>query len=148
MRIRWAALAAAFTLALAGCGDGDEPAAPPADPQPPAATTTVPPAEPTPAATTASPAAGRPAAGTCAEVPAPSDGNYTVADAGTAVVQRQNDRLVVGRIAPAAGWTHEVTEREADEVEIEFRRDGVEIDLEVEIDGGRIEAEVCTDDDD
>jgi hypothetical protein len=128
-----------FALALSGCG-GDEPAATAPQQQPAA-----PP--PAPQAPT-----GRPAPGTCVLVQAGAGDQYTVADAGTAVAGREGDRLVLGQVSPAPGWTHEVTDQEVtdqedDEVEIEFRRGGEEVDLEVEIDDGRVEAEVCVDDD-
>jgi hypothetical protein len=136
MRAGWSAVpGAVFALALVGCGGG-EPSAPAPQQQP---------AEPTSAPQAA--ATDRPARGTCLLVQAGAGDQYTVADAGTAVVGREGDRLVLGQVSPAAGWTHEVTDQEADEVEVEFRRGGEEVDLEVEIDDGRVEAEVCVDDD-
>jgi hypothetical protein len=90
----------------------------------------------------------RPARGECVYIDVAGDGRYTVYDAGTAVVRREGQRLVLGRTRAAAGWTATVDDRERREVEIEFRSDsGEELDLEVEIDDGRVKAEICADDD-
>jgi hypothetical protein len=90
----------------------------------------------------------RPQPGTCVDVPEAADGRYAVYDAGTAVVTREGDRLVLGDVRAAAGWTARVDDEEPDEVEIDFRRDGQDVlDLEVELDGARVRVEICADDD-
>lgn len=64
------------------------------------------------------------------------------------IVTRDGDRLTLGEVTPAEGWTAEEVDTEADEVEVEFRNGTDELDLEVEIeDGGRLDVEVCADDD-
>ncbi|MBO1751488.1 hypothetical protein J4G33_06685 [Actinotalea sp. BY-33] len=88
-----------------------------------------------------------PAPGECVTLEVPEDGIYTVADAGTATIGVEGDRLIVGGISPAAGWEHEVTDADGDDVEVEFRREGVELDLEVELEDGQVTAELCQDDD-
>ncbi|MQA15833.1 MAG: hypothetical protein GEV09_17245 [Pseudonocardiaceae bacterium] len=81
-------------------------------------------------------------------VPEARDGVYTVFEAGTAVVRREGDRLVLGEIRTNPGWTSRVDDDGSEEVESDFRRDGEDaLDLEVEIDDGRVEAEICADDD-
>ncbi|KGM13233.1 hypothetical protein [Cellulomonas bogoriensis] len=88
-----------------------------------------------------------PEPGQCVDLPEASDGRYLVGDAGSAVVTVEGGRLVVGEVAPLEGWTYEVTEAEADEVEIEFRGDGRELDLEIELDDMVLQVQVCEDDD-
>jgi hypothetical protein len=81
-------------------------------------------------------------------VPEAADGSYTVYEAGTAVVTRDGDRLVLGEVSAAEGWTSRVDDQEDDEVEIDFRDTAGEVlDLEVEIDDGRLEIQICADDD-
>ncbi|TKJ20923.1 hypothetical protein [Blastococcus sp. CCUG 61487] len=62
-------------------------------------------------------------------------------------VTREGERLVLGEVVPAEGWTAVEIDRDDDEVEVEFRGDGIELDFEAEIDDGRLEVEVCNDDD-
>lgn len=62
-------------------------------------------------------------------------------------MRSKGDRLVLGEVVPAEGWTYEVDDQDDDEVEIEFRLDGEELDLEVELHDGRVEARICADDD-
>jgi hypothetical protein len=143
IRRTMAAAGIACTLALTGCNSGDPD---------PAVDNTPPPAVPTQdtsqQGTGGTPdAAGRPAPNSCIDVPESADGTYQVADAGTAVVTRDGDRLVLGEVTPADGWNHEVTEQSDREIEIEFRRDQEELDLEVEIDNERVKVEICHDDD-
>ncbi|WP_250443132.1 hypothetical protein [Actinotalea sp. C106] len=88
-----------------------------------------------------------PAPGECVTLEVPEDGIYTVADAGTATIGVEGDRLIVGGISPAAGWEHEVTDEDGDDVEVEFRREGTELDLEVELEDDEVTAELCRDDD-
>lgn len=153
----WTVLAAA-ALALAGCAGDDEPETgpPPGATTEPAPTGTSP-GTPAPDASAPDTSAPDPAGAGVQELPPPDscvtideapDGRYTVAEAGTAVVTREGDALVLGEVEPGAGWTYQVEDEERDEVEIEFRRDdGTEVDLEVELDDGRTEVKVCSDDD-
>jgi hypothetical protein len=89
----------------------------------------------------------RPGPDQCVDISVPRNGEYTVYDAGTAVVRREGNRLVPGQVRAANGWTAEITDRDNDEVEIEFRRGFRELDLEVELVDGRVKAEICNDDD-
>lgn len=155
-----AVLLAGTALLVAGCSSSGE-----SEPPEP-----VPVASPTPTATvtdddetdnsTATPdadddddaggvASGRiPAQGECVDVSTPASGRYQVYKAGSAVVRRQGDRLVVGGVSPASGWTARVTESGGDDdVVIEFRRKGgpLVLQLEVELDDGRVEAQICSD---
>ncbi|WP_380165060.1 hypothetical protein [Jannaschia sp. R86511] len=99
-------------------------------------------------ATAAPGAPARPAADECVDLPEAADGVYTVYEAGTATVTREGDRLVLGDVVAADGWTPRVDTEDADEVEVDFRRDDrTVLDLEVEIDDGRVEVQVCADDD-
>jgi len=141
---RLAAAAAVCALTVVGCADGDDTPEPIAPAQSPTATQP----EATPAPSPTGDAAGQPAppSGSCVDLPEAADGRYPVGDAGTAVVRRDGDRLVVEEVEPSSGWTYHVTEHGDDEVEIDFHRDGVELELEVEIDDGRVEVEVCADD--
>lgn len=162
-------LAAAVTVALAGCGGGDDETSSsegtqvPAPTEAPATQTQSPaaqsPATQSPAQTTA-PTTGddattapagyppRPRPGDCVDIPTADDSRYTVYEAGTAVVTPEGDRLVVGEVAAADGWTARVDDQDDDEVEIDFRRNDEDVlDLEVELDDGRVEVEICADDD-
>ena len=89
----------------------------------------------------------RPALDTCVSLPETTDGLYTVADAGTVVVTRDGDRLVLGAVSPAAGWTSTVTDNDDSEIEVEFRMGADELDFQADLDDGRYEIEVCSDDD-
>lgn len=147
--VRVLPLVAAGALVLAACADGDqdvdtgvdvgtdqtEPPDGPAEPEP---------GEP---GVTEGEGVDRPQPGQCVDVVAAPDGVYTVADAGTATILLQDNRLVLDTVVPAAGWEHEVEQEDDDEIEIEFRREGEELDLEVEIDDGSITAQICADDD-
>lgn len=145
MRIRPLLLAPVAVLALAACGGGDgatDTAAGSSSTAPSASS------EAPPAAGSSTPAdADRPAPGSCVDLPEAPDGRYTVADAGTVTVDRDGDRLVLAAANPAEGWTADEVDRDDDEVEVEFRGDGVELDFEAEIDDGRLDVEVCSDDD-
>lgn len=151
---RLAAVAAVCALSLFGCADSDdtpEPVAPEQSPpstpeQSPAATP--PETTPTPPPTGGAAGPPLPPPGSCVDLPEAADGRYTVGDAGTAVVRRDGDRLVVDEVVPSSGWTHRVTEHGDDEIEIDFRRGGEELELEVEIDDGRVEVDVCVEDHD
>lgn len=160
MRIRPARAGwlAALSLALAACGGTEQgtggagpaptPGAPVPNqaPQQPDATPV-----PGPGPDASGPAAAlppRPARDTCVDIPPPADGRYTVYEAGSAVVEFRDGRLVLGEVVAAEGWTSRVDDQEADEVEIDFRRGGQEVlDLEVEVDDGRVEAKICAEDD-
>ncbi|UOY02585.1 hypothetical protein [Blastococcus sp. PRF04-17] len=90
----------------------------------------------------------RPARDECVVIPEAADGAYTVYEAGTAVVTREGDRLVLGEVSAADGWTSRVDDQDDDEIEIDFRRNGSDaLDLEVELDDGRKEVKICADDD-
>ncbi|MCZ2858160.1 hypothetical protein [Blastococcus sp. VKM Ac-2987] len=159
MRLAPALLAPLTVLALAGCG-GD-----PTDETAAGASTATSTSTSTSTATVTSPSSSaaqqpptdsgspqtpgtRPAPDTCTDLPESADGGYAVADAGTVTVTRNGDRLVLGQVAPAAGWETESVEEEDREIEVEFRGDGIELDFEAEIeDGGRLDVEVCHDDD-
>lgn len=78
--------------------------------------------------------------------PDPPGGEYAVGDAGTVTVTQEADRLVLGGVQPADGWTHEVTGESATEVEVEFTRPGEEVDVDVEIEDGALDAEYCRSD--
>ena len=52
-------------------------------------------------------------------------------------VTRDGDRLVLGEVTPAEGWTAEEVDTETDEVEVEFRNGPDELDLEVEVEDDR-----------
>lgn len=146
VRRRLAAVIAVCALSLVGCADGDDDAPAPITPEEsPADTPRETPTTPPPA-TGGGDAAGVPPPGSCADLPEAADGRYTVGDAGTAVVRRDGDRLVVEEVAPSSGWTYDVTEHGDDEVEVDFRRGGEERELEVEIDDGRVEVQLCVDD--
>lgn len=142
--MRRAALVLGAVLALAACGDADVPGTgPDAVPASPAATeeAAVPGVDPTSAASA-------PADGECQALPTDDDGDYTVADAGSATVRLEGESLVLDGVSPAEGWQHTVDSETATEVEVEFTRDDVVLDLEVEIDDdGLPRAEVCADDD-
>lgn len=154
-----AAVVAGLALVVTGCGDADETGAGTTPAETVTETVTEPAQGDTASASpTSSPddtqgpgAAGlppRPRRGTCVHVDAPDDGRYTVYDAGTAVVRHDGQRLALGEVDAAQGWTSRVDHRERREVEIKFRSDaGDRLDLEVEIDDGRIKAEICADDD-
>jgi hypothetical protein len=151
------ALAVGFALALlvTGCnGEDDEAATPAPAPSPEEEAPTLPPAPgQIPAEDPEAPQEGaaapdgpvRPAPGSCVDLPEAPDGFYRVFEAGSAVVTREGDRLVLGAIAPAEGWEARVDDQDDDEIEIEFFRGDEELDLEVEIDDGRVEVEVCAD---
>lgn len=145
----------AAVLSLTACGDDGSATAEPGPTSPGTAS----PAAPAPGTPTQTPTdddtggetAGlppRPAPGSCVDVAEAGDGRYLVYEAGSAVVTREGDRLVLGEVQAAEGWTARVDDEEADEVEIDFRRDGTDVlDLEVEIDDGRVEVQICADDD-
>lgn len=142
------ASAAAATLLLTACGsNGDTDST--ATPESTATETAEP--SPTDDQSEGDTQAGlppRPAQDECVRIEVPSGGRYTVYDAGQAVVQQDGQRLVLGEVEPADGWTSSVDSRDRDEVEIEFRSDsGEDLDLEVELDDGRLQAEICQDDD-
>jgi hypothetical protein len=88
----------------------------------------------------------RPAIGSCQPVEATPDGLYLVADAGTAIVEQQGNRLIVGEVVPADGWTHAVEVESEDEVDVDFRMGELEVWLEVELRGGEVRAQICADD--
>ncbi|MGE2719801.1 hypothetical protein [Mycolicibacterium celeriflavum] len=94
---------------------------------------------------TASPA--RPARDQCVRLDPALDGRYQVFDAGSAVVTFADGRLTLESATPAEGWTHQVDDQEAEEVEIKFRRGVEELDLELDVDKGALEVKVCNDDD-
>jgi hypothetical protein len=149
------ALALGFSLALllAGCNGGDDEAAP--EPAPETAPTLPPAPDQIPAEDPDAPEEGaaapdgpvRPAQGSCVDLPEAPDGFYRVFEAGSAVVTRDGDQLVLGEITPSEGWEARVDDQDDDEIEIEFFRGNEELDLEIEIDDGRVEVEVCADDD-
>lgn len=154
MRIRSLLIAPMTVLALAACGSDDDSsddasasptAASSSSSSSAAAPTTT---EETPPAEAGAPGgSGRPAPDTCIDLPEAPDGRYTIADAGTVTVTRDGDRLVLGEVSPAPGWTAEEIDVEDDEIEVEFRGDGIELDFEAEIDDGRLDVDVCHDDD-
>lgn len=140
---RTAALAAAAALVLAGCTAEDDPNVPGEDELLESPT---PPEVPEEAVPGTDPTAGpgeRPSPGECTALPTNQDGDYAVADAGTARVRYDVDTLVVEEVEPAEGWEHEVTTESDDEVEITFSGE-TELVLRVELaEGGLIEVEVC-----
>ncbi len=92
-----------------------------------------------PAPGTASPAApsGTEAAGA---------GETQVVDAGQAgevdVQIVDGQRLELGELRLADGWTHQVEDSDPNEIELELRHtDGSEIDLDIELVGGRLEVD-------
>nr|WP_090344430.1 hypothetical protein [Mycolicibacterium malmesburyense]CRL75945.1 hypothetical protein CPGR_03767 [Mycolicibacterium malmesburyense] len=92
-------------------------------------------------------APARPARDQCVRLEPAPDGRYQVFDAGSAVVTFADGRLTLESATPAEGWTHQVDDQEAEEVEIKFRRGAEELDLELDVDKGRLEVKVCNDDD-
>ncbi|WP_326546708.1 hypothetical protein QGN32_00225 [Mycolicibacterium sp. ND9-15] len=147
---------AAGALVLSACGSGDETQSTVTVTEPAATTASLAPATPPPAGQTA-PTVTAPQTGTavparperhqCVRLEPVPDGRYQVFDAGSAVVTFADGRLTLESVTPAEGWTHQVDDEEADEVEIEFRRGADELDLELEIDNGRLEVKICNDDD-
>ena len=145
--VRRAALALGVVLVLAGCGDADVDlpgTGPDAVPESPPST----PAAGVPGADATAAPGDAPADGECQSLPTDADGDYAVADAGSATIRLEGDSLVLDGVTPAEGWEHTVDSEEPTEVEIEFTRDDQVLDLEVEIgDDGLPEVEVCADDD-
>lgn len=164
LRRRWARAAAVATvlaLALVGCGgdddDGDDDAAPTTDETTASSAPDGGEATSEPAGETSEPsdttvggsettAVERPPVGSCVDVPEATDGVYVVADAGTAVVRREGDRLAVGDVTPNEGWTSSVETDDDGDVDVDFERGQEEVWLEVEIVGGEVRAEICADD--
>lgn len=155
------AAVSAVALLLTGCG-GAEDTDPAANPEPTVTETVTEYAESSPtndSADDSTEAGGasdgsdaglppRPAQDECVRIEVPSEGNYTVYDAGRAVVRQDGQRLVLGDVQAASGWTANVDSRDRDEVEIEFRSEsGEELEVEVEIDDGQLKSEICADDD-
>jgi hypothetical protein len=128
---------------VAACG-GDDETVPPVAPG--AGTEPIAPEAETEAQT--APGDGdRSAITSCEPVEDAGGGRYEIEGVGTVVVRRDGDRLAFDSVEPAEGWDYELDDRERDEVEVEFFRDGERLDFEVELDDGRIEAEICPDDD-
>ena len=131
-------------LVLAGCGDDDDTTTTaPAEQDSDAATTTYPPN----GATQDGPPAGSEQAPTgCERLEEAADGLYRF-EAGEVDMTRDGDRLVLGDVRPAEGWTHRIDDQDDADIEIDFRRDGREIDFEAELDDGRLDIEICADQD-
>lgn len=139
---------AVIGLVLAGCSDDDttstETTPAPVGQESNPATTTGP---STRAAQDTTAAGSGQALSGCERLQEAPDGVYRF-EAGEVDMSREGDRLVLGDVRPAEGWTHSVDEQGDDEIEIDFRRDGREIDFEAEIDDGRLDIEICADQND
>lgn len=130
-------------LALAGCNGGDGGGDDYGSEQPRQPVPTTGPATP---GSTSTPGAGGtalPLPGTCVSLPEADDGRYAVGDVGTVEVRRDGDRLTLGEVTTAAGWTHTVVDEAAREIEITFRRGEDEVEFEAELEDNGVEVDVC-----
>lgn len=145
MRGRLAALCVAGVAVIgAGCGDDAAEEIPGVD------TATV--TDATDPRTDATTAAGTDRTGTdqpgddAAPVPGaeapPGTRTFRASRAGRIHVLRRGELLRLVAVEPSAGWRHEVTEEERDEIAVRFRRQGEEIRVEVEIEDDRLRSEV------
>jgi hypothetical protein len=132
-----------LAFAAAGCG-GDDEAVPPVAPG--AETEPIAPGTETDAESPAG-EGDRVQITSCEPVEDAGGGRYEIAGVGTVVVRQEDGRLQLDSVEPAEGWRHEVDDREDDEIEVEFFRDGERLDFELELDDGRLRAEICPDDD-
>lgn len=73
----------------------------------------------------------------------PPDGRLRVGDAGHLAARADGFRLELGEPEPADGWRVRVEERDIDEIESVWLRDGRSYRLEVEAENGAIEVELC-----
>jgi hypothetical protein len=90
----------------------------------------------------------RPGPDECTPIGEAADGRYQVFEAGTAVVRHSGNRLKVGKLTPATGWTARVDSADRDDVQVEFRKGGSGLDLSLELDDGLVEVEICHEQDD
>jgi hypothetical protein len=109
--------------------------------RPPAPATTPPTTSPTSAPATTAPTT----------TVAAEERTISAGEAGSVTVAVVDGALELRRVDAAAGWTAEVEERSAHEVEVEFRRGDDEVEVKVELDDGelrvRVRSETGTDDD-
>lgn len=77
------------------------------------------------------------------EASSPADGRLDVGDAGHITARADGFRLELGEPETADGWTVRVEERDVDELESVWVRDGRSYRLEVEAENGAIEMELC-----
>jgi hypothetical protein len=77
-------------------------------------------------------------------------GTWPVGDAGTVTFAIGDGALVLEDVTAADGWRADIDEQDPDEIEVDFRRDGVAWQIEIELeDGGTIlEIEIDLDIDD
>jgi hypothetical protein len=142
------AISVVALLGLAACGDGgDNQSKAPAE----TTTTSAPPKTRTtsapPKTTTTGGGATGPAPGKCLNLNEAASGVYPVGEAGEVEVRRSGGRLTLVEARPAEGWQASGDDaKEADEVEVDFRRGGSEIEFDAEIHVGRMEIEVCHND--
>lgn len=66
-------------------------------------------------------------------------GTWPVGAAGTVTFSIVDGELVLDDVTPADGWREEIDAQDADEIEVDLRRDDVEWEIEIELeDGGTI----------
>jgi hypothetical protein len=74
-----------------------------------------------------------------------SDGVWAVGDAGTVEFVVGDDGLELIDASAAEGWQVEIDEQSADEIEVDFTREGLEHQIEIQYEDGILEIEVDLD---
>lgn len=69
-------------------------------------------------------------------------GTWPVGDAGTVTFSIRDGALALDEVTPADGWDYFIDEQDAEEIEVDFRRDDEQWEIEIELDDGRTTLEV------